>query len=122
MTLIFFNFEVKSWLIVYFVPEPKGTPFFPREININLSGSILVRKVQAQKINLPHFMHQQINPKNISAILEISSKKSSSSLGVALSAFNLLLVKENKNFQLGVLIKGSKVFKMVVISRFVLGF
>ena len=91
-----------------FVPEPKIAPFF-REINIEFEWHSGFAKVQAQKSIAS--LHASANQsKNISPILEISSK-SSSSLGVALSAFNLLLVKENKKLSVECAYQGSKVFK-----------
>lgn len=91
-----------------FVPEPKNPPYV-REINIEFEWHSGFAKVQAQK-SIASLHAAASQSKNISPILEISSK-SSSSLGVALSAFNLQLDKKNKKLSVECAYQGSKVFK-----------
>jgi len=91
-----------------FVPEPEKFPFV-KEISIDFEWHPGFAKVQAQK-SIASLHESARQHKNIYPILEISSK-SSDSLGVALSAFNLQLEKDNKKLSVECAYQGSKVFR-----------
>lgn len=91
-----------------FIPKSASFPFV-EEVLIDFTWYAGYSIVQAQKSVLS--LHNSAAQKGISPILEISSK-SPDSLGVSLSAFNLILQVEN-SIQLSVecAFQGSKVFE-----------
>jgi hypothetical protein len=90
-----------------FVPNLDGFPFV-KEIPIEFEWHSGFAKVQAQKSIAS--LHEATAKLGIFPILEISSK-STDRLGVALSAFNLLLSKEGKKLSVECAYQGSKIFR-----------
>lgn len=90
-----------------FIPNHSNYPYI-KEIIIEFEWYSGFAKSQAQKSI--QSLHNEAKKKAIFPILEISSK-SVDSLGVLLSAFNLMLTFENKKMSVECAFQGSKVFK-----------
>jgi len=90
-----------------FIPSYSNYPY-TKEIIIDFEWYPGFAKTQAQKSI--QSLHNEAKKRGISPILEISSK-SLDSLGVSLSAFNLMLTVENLTMSVECAFQGSKVFK-----------
>jgi len=89
-----------------FIPTPETFPFVTEKL-IEFEWYPGFSKAQTQKSI--YSLHKSAEKFNIEPVLEISSK-SSNSLGVALSAFNLTLSIEKHKFSVESIYQGSKIF------------